>query len=312
MPDPLDDALLRARANLHDDLIYGRISDLEEAQKIADANGLGPLNKAPDKSLYEPDRLSRWTLSMVVAWIAWRDLERVRDADDEYRRKCFEWIWKRWRGPENGGTEFAAYEGWWLERRKYQTISLLSIVATDPDARPGHHSVYEAKDLLWSAAEDGRIVGEGIREGKVVDIPSREWRFLGESEYQDKEVLVLYQNKKDSVFRRTHDSATYHEVAFLRTRVLELWPASGIRTPELPAIDAPQTQQEALKKVIGNLWPKGLPARSMLRAKERNKQIRQAMEGEGYKFPLNDMTLARAIQRALRPCRRDRRARRRQ
>jgi hypothetical protein len=91
-----------------------------------------------------------------------------------------------------------------------------------------------------------------------------------------------------------------------------LWPASGIRTPELPAIDAPQTQQEALKKVIGDLWPKGLPARSMLRAKERNEKIRKAMEGDGYKFPLNDMTLARAIQRALRPCRRDRRARRRQ
>jgi hypothetical protein len=290
MPDPREDPKFRARSMLYEDLRHGRIVDLTEAQKIADADGLGPLYEPPDKSLYEPDRLSRWTLSMVVAWIAWRDPERVRNADDEYRRECSDWNWKRWRGPENGGTEFAAYEGWWLEQREYQTIYLLSMAATYPSAKPSHHSVEEALVILRSAAEDGHIVGEGIREGQVVDIPSREWRHLEPSVYQDKEVLVL---------KHTHHSATYREVVFLRSKVLELWPAGDILSAEVPAIDGPQNQNDALKKVIGELWPNGVPPRAKLRAKARDEIIRKAMKNEGYNLPIDEKTLRRAIQRAL-------------
>lgn len=147
---------------------------------------------------------------MCVAWIAWRDIDRVRDACNEFREHRFVWLFERWKGPVDGGTKFESYEGWRLEQSKDATILELSITESYPGAEPKLLRVHDARELLWSAASDGRIVGEAIRDrdSAVVEIPAREWRFLrATTEYRNKEVLV---------FDHTHDLATYKEVAFPR------------------------------------------------------------------------------------------------
>ena len=139
MSDFRDDPKWIARAKLFDYLRHGKIARHEDAERIAAEQGLGALYQPPDPTLYDPNRLSRWTISMAVTWIAWRDLERVRNADNEYRRQCSVWVFKRWRGPVDGA--FTMYEGWELEPLTDGTITHLSIAASYPDAKPPFHGV---------------------------------------------------------------------------------------------------------------------------------------------------------------------------
>ena len=55
---------------------FGEISG-DEADAEAVQLGLGSLSRRPDPNEFRPEELSHWTLPMVLAWVAYRDLEVV-------------------------------------------------------------------------------------------------------------------------------------------------------------------------------------------------------------------------------------------
>lgn len=216
MADLTDDPIWSARAHLFDELWHGRI-DPTEAERLAAQQGLEPLNELPERTRYDPNSLSWWTISMTVAWIAWRDLDRVLDNFDAYRSECHDWEFKHWRTGTSQG------KGWQLKRKPSATVERLLTCPTSypDDGRPSVQSVPEAQRLLWSAAAERRLVAEAVRErdGEWVQIHAPEWESLEAVEDQNEEVLAL----TDKLVITAH----YRKVRFARTNVLQIWPALG-------------------------------------------------------------------------------------
>ena len=71
------------RKHLLNELKYGRI-ELEIAKARARALGI-ELERRPDPSMFDPMSESDWTLPMVVAWIAFKDIEKVRGQMNSWR-----------------------------------------------------------------------------------------------------------------------------------------------------------------------------------------------------------------------------------
>ena len=46
----------------------------------------------PPPEKYDPDKLSHWSITMMVAWIIWGEIDAVRNEWDSYREKCADWI----------------------------------------------------------------------------------------------------------------------------------------------------------------------------------------------------------------------------
>ena len=48
----------------------------------------------PPPEKYNPDKRSRWSITMTVAWIVRRDLDAVRNEWDDYRNGCADWVFE--------------------------------------------------------------------------------------------------------------------------------------------------------------------------------------------------------------------------
>ena len=239
-----DENRRRLRAQLFEDLRKGHRDGKEfhpdEAERTAAQLGLEPLNPLPDASQFDPHRLSHWSLCMAIAWIGWRSSDRVRDTANEYRRQRKVWIFRDapprkliLREPPGHARRIVEVKsdepgGWWLEHQQNVSLSLLRIIAAHPDARPTICSVSEAQERLWTAASAGWITGEAIRasDNSVVEIPSREWRFLKAREDAN---LVAGEYLLTVELSIEPGSATsmYGKVGFPKTTLLALWPAEG-------------------------------------------------------------------------------------
>src|SRR5262249_15011234 len=94
----------------------------DEAEAKAKAAGIGPLASTPDHSKFDPVLESRWTLVMVIAWIAWRNLRLVTEQRAEFREAWTNWSFYEWNIPTQGGNAFDKREGWLLETRPPATV----------------------------------------------------------------------------------------------------------------------------------------------------------------------------------------------
>jgi len=56
------------------------------SKEEADARRVRP---PPEK--YDPDSRSHWSITMVVAWIIWGEIDAVRNEWDDYRNECADW-----------------------------------------------------------------------------------------------------------------------------------------------------------------------------------------------------------------------------
>src|SRR5215831_4718598 len=86
VPSPRDHLITRAG--------LGRITP-EQAEAVS--NGLEPFAQQPKMPAFNPLEKSYWSLSMTIAWIAWRDLSLVRAQDAEFRSHCKQWVPRRWK-----------------------------------------------------------------------------------------------------------------------------------------------------------------------------------------------------------------------
>src|SRR5687768_9991396 len=66
---------------------YGKISP-EEAENEAAAKGSKPFASQPEMPAFDPMQESRWTITMAIAWIAWRDTGLVRENSLEFSSEC--------------------------------------------------------------------------------------------------------------------------------------------------------------------------------------------------------------------------------
>lgn len=78
------------RADILDRVRSGTIQP-HDADKEAVARGLPSLSGRPSSSSYDPLGTLDWTPLMVAIWIAFRDMERVRDVSPDFRREWYRW-----------------------------------------------------------------------------------------------------------------------------------------------------------------------------------------------------------------------------
>jgi hypothetical protein len=62
-----------------------------DADRLVATWRLRPLTVHPRES-FDPRKEPRWTLPMVLSWLVWRNFDAVRDAMDDYRVSCREWV----------------------------------------------------------------------------------------------------------------------------------------------------------------------------------------------------------------------------
>lgn len=171
--DPIDqrDELIE-RAKLGE--ISGEAADAEAIWL-----GLGSLSHTPGPEKFRPEAEPYWTIPMAVAWIAYLDLDEVREWYPPFRAACFHWLWQRWRRGPDG----EPLEGWHLEGRQRATLLRLKMGAlwdARPAERPQEMSIEEAQKALWLALREGFFAASGIdtETGRRVEIAPLDWNEL--------------------------------------------------------------------------------------------------------------------------------------
>ena len=100
---------------------------------------------------------------MTIAWIAWRDPQRVLDWYDPYRAECLDWHYTEWRlGPDG-----PVLKGHFLNERQQATLVSLSLsekyyIATGRKSA-GPLGVGEAKAQLQRALQENSLQATGIQ-----------------------------------------------------------------------------------------------------------------------------------------------------
>ncbi|MDP3512324.1 MAG: hypothetical protein Q8S20_06215, partial [Sulfuritalea sp.] len=216
----------RRETALRDELItaarYGRITPEEAEAKVREA-GLSPLGKEPGAEEFDPMTESRWPLVMAIAWIAWRDVQLVKEQWAEYRSRCSHWIFREWKEPTEEGQSFEKRAGWFLEPLHGSTavrLTMLDVLLRSESELPSsaRFTPTQAERELWRALAEQRLTAEGFdRTGALIDIPAREWAHL-----------KLYEKGEQDVLRYDALDATeaYSKVRFRREDLVSLWPRS--------------------------------------------------------------------------------------
>jgi hypothetical protein len=201
-------------------LARGGLLTPKEAEAEAAARGWGRFAVEPPLPAFDPMNVSRWSLAMSLAWIAWRDIELVRDMQPEFRSQCTHWVFQESRVPVEAteeGARFQEFRGWVVEQKRPATISLLKFFAADAqdDDAPKAMPFYEAETSLWQALADGVVTGVAIDgSGKPTDVPEREWPYLKIYEEKNRDVLK-YEALGPVIFE---------QVKLKRVELLKTWP----------------------------------------------------------------------------------------
>lgn len=216
------------RDQLFDRAKYGEITgDYADAEAIR--LGLGSLSHKPGPDEFRPEAVTHWTLPMAVAWIAYRDLEEVREWSAPYRAECLHWIWQRWRVGLDGPIQ----EGWHLDRRSKPTLSLLRIGAAIDcvEEKPPAMTIGEAQEALWIALQEGFFAASGIdtETDRRVEIPPLDWHEL---------VVVEGKGEVDEV-RRGLLGSGYRDPLVPSVAIRGLWREPVEKAMRLPALVRP-------------------------------------------------------------------------
>ena len=199
---------------------YGLVTP-EQAEAEAKAAGFQPFERQPELPSFDPLAEPRWTIVQALAWIAWRDLDRVRENGQEFTNECTHWLFREWNEAVANGTRFERRAGWFLESWCEPTTARLQLLEVwhrthNTLSNSLKMSVREAQQALWRALSDEHLVAEGLDiEDRPTDIPSREWSYL-----------KLYEDGKKDVLR--YDASDRREpfknVKLRRDDLLRLWP----------------------------------------------------------------------------------------
>jgi hypothetical protein len=196
----------------------------EQAEEEAKAAGLPPFERQPTIGEFDPMTESRWPIVMVVAWIAWRDIQLVAQQQPEYRSQSTWWCQREWLEPADGAERITERRGWVLE--PWPPSTTLRLRSIDNSLREnGQLSALsrvrprEAETSLWQALSEGLLKAEGFnKNGALVEIPVGEWTHL----------KLFEEGKQDALKYDALDyDQPYTKVRLRRDDVLGLWPREG-------------------------------------------------------------------------------------
>lgn len=210
----------------------------DEAEAEAARGGFGPLATQPNPIEFDPKHLPWWTLPMALAWIAWRTEQEVQNHCAEYRENCLVWVSGSWNVPTYDRTEFKRIDGYELKALRQSTAVRLGIIefylrSSDRLPSTNQMTIAAAEKQLFSALGAGRLVAVAKDDqGKVVDIPQREWPYLQLFEEQQQDVL-----KHDALDRE----AAFTEVKLKRDDLRRIWPEFLIKSYMIEPMKRPGT-----------------------------------------------------------------------
>lgn len=270
-----------ARDLLFDDLSHGRIEPAE-AEARASELGLSPLNPALEVAKYDPMVENFWTLAMAVAWIAWRDIDRVRDVLPSWRRDHQDWFYREYRVPDDAGG-WRKRAGWILERvHKGEAPFMFLSLCEAIDASEGNPldpamrlTIRTAREQLWQRLGDGELAATTAIEGAgIVQIPAHEWAFLAHGESRERDVLYV----RNDTWRGPKYAG---DVLIPRKSLLTLWPGEVAQSPTMGL-------HELIRQIADEVAKPGM------RATKRNEAIREASKAKGLTAP-SDTTIKEAL-----------------
>jgi hypothetical protein len=150
----------------------------------------------PPPELYDPDSISHWSITMMVAWIIWGEIDAVRNEWDDYRNDCAD--------KPSGLNELRL-------RAILQKLPL--------------QVVRDAIASLWRAAGEGRIQANAIEYenakafvGNPIKIPAHYWPHLKHTDDPLSGKAMLF----------GPDGRVYREVKFPQLDGKTLWPKSPL------------------------------------------------------------------------------------
>jgi len=204
----------------------------EEADAEAIRLGLGSLSHRPGPDEFRPEDETHWTLPMAVAWIAYLDLNDVREWSAPYREACTYWLWRKWQL----GFDGAVHEGWFLEQFSKPTFALLGIASAFDRAeseKPMSMTVSEAQAALWVALREGFFAASGIEvaTGRRVEIKALDWHELvpiqGRGEVDEVRFGLLGTGYRDVLIPSVALRGFWHPPKVVRLELPELVPPTG-------------------------------------------------------------------------------------
>ena len=226
-----------------------------EAEAEAGRLGLGPLASHPADYEFDPRATSRWSLSMSLAWILWRDFGEVRKWDNAYRAECRNWQASNFPLLVDGGAPIEVVRRFTVVQlhptssvlfELHGAVGLMPRGQLSPSRSPA-----VAKAELWAALADARLVAEGIpASGSArVDVPAREWTDL--ENVTDGELNGEY-------FRYRHQphGRAYSDIVWRRDDLVSLWPEASGFLSEGPARPARRAGTAADETAFGE-WVDG-------------------------------------------------------
>ena len=140
-----------------------------EVERLGADRGLEPFSRHPSESDLDPRSEPYWTLTMAVAWVAFRRLSRVRDVWARYTDECWDWEAVEWHsGPGYaalGGTDAYTHRGWFLRRRRrptYVKMAVIDSIERQEGGSTGVMSIAQATNLVRRALREGLLASSGI------------------------------------------------------------------------------------------------------------------------------------------------------
>jgi len=204
----------------------------DQAENWAECEGMPPFAGRPDPSIFDPMARPSWTPLQVVAWIAYRDVDKVRDASTEFRIN-----WYVWR-------EVAESDNEWVQSKNGMRLehvsdaSLLELLNDDAIAP-------SAENELIARLIAGDVTCSGFMNsgGQRAVVPAIQWNDLRFHFGGDNVALV-------SMWQDAPVAAMVHYTDLLieRARVLELWPSPSPSIGDSHSPDLTELLNEAIKR----------------------------------------------------------------
>ena len=186
----------KARDQLFEDLFCGQLTP-QQAEARAQECGLQPLKPKLDPALYDPMEEPDWTLAMARAWIAWGELDLVREVSPRWRQDSHIWHLRKFREPNKKGG-WTERTGWSLEQVHKQKPSLqLALLDARQAGETGlskssmRAMIPSAQAELWRRLRDDDLSATVSADGMVSKIPAREWAYLELTDFHGEDFLAV-------------------------------------------------------------------------------------------------------------------------
>lgn len=157
----------------------------------------------PPEGSFNPEEISHWSITMTIAWIAWRDFNIVREEWDDYRLACADWMFTG--------------ENWLLIPHRPSFWFFLEVRES---ANKPRISLKIAKWELWKAAGEEDVVATALQcptrftyDGSEVIIHGASWPRLSFQVAQSGHATL---ERSDGVW--------FRDVRFPRSDVIRIWP----------------------------------------------------------------------------------------